>query len=211
MEWEEGDAEFLAQRYEAGQFEIRPRSRVGLGEVCFEVRSRDGEGNVQRRLVEAKVWCVCEMAIAQRTINAGETIGAKDITITAMQVTDLREAGLQDAAAVVGQAARRTLRAQQVIKAGDLMKVLLVRRNDLVEVSAQVGSVSVHRQAIALADGGLGETISVRDKDNRIVIQGQITGPGTVAVRESETSPTTADEPCFAGEDARLSLKGIPR
>ncbi|MBN2212021.1 MAG: flagellar basal body P-ring formation protein FlgA [Sedimentisphaerales bacterium] len=204
VEWDEGDKDYLAQACEADQFEIRPRGRVGLGEICFEVRSKDPEGKEQRRLVEGKVWCMCEMVTAQRTINAGKTISAKDVTVTAQKVMDLREVGLQDAAAVVGQAARRTIRAQQVIGATDLMKVLLVRRNDTVEVSTRIGAVSVHRQATALGDGGLGETISVRDTDNHIVIQGKVAGPGAVVVDENvKVAPLIdADKRCA---DQKLS------
>src|SRR3546814_19816063 len=64
---------------------------------------------------------------------------------------------------VVGQQARRNLKANDVLHPGMVEAARLVKRGDLVVVSAEDGRVAVRSQGIALQEGAEGASGQVRN------------------------------------------------
>jgi flagella basal body P-ring formation protein FlgA len=65
----------------------------------------------------------------------------------------------------------------------DLAPRSLVRKGELIEVAAVDGPISVCMKAVALQNGAVGETISVRNPDSKKEISAQVVGEKRVVVR----------------------------
>ena len=187
IEWESGDADILAQSAGEDRFSIKPRCSLGLGQVRFDVLDTGLQtpeitsNGLKRRAVrpiriKGDVRYQCVSVSAARNLFPGDVITDDDIILTPRQVSSLNDLGIEDKQVVLGQEASRRIRAGQLILPTMLRKLLLVRRKDDVEVSSQVGLVKIILQGKALGDGGLGDTISVRNETNGNVIRGKVTG-----------------------------------
>ena len=58
----------------------------------------------------------------------------------------------------------------------------LVRRGELVTVTARTGGIEIRTQGKAMRDGVQGERIPVENASSRRVVEGQVTGRGQVEV-----------------------------
>jgi len=83
---------------------------------------------------------------------------------------------------VVGQSARRPLRAGEVLRDNDLRAPLLVNRNGLVTIVLRAGGMSLSAQGRALDDGARGDTVRVLNVQSKRTIEAQVIGPDAVAV-----------------------------
>lgn len=83
---------------------------------------------------------------------------------------------------VIGQQAKRNLRADKTVIAGQLSPPLMVKKGDALVLTAQSGSLMVKIPAIALMDGKQGQQISVRNRQSKRVVDARVTGPGRVSV-----------------------------
>ena len=193
IEWRCRDAQLLQNPIDPRRVKITPRAPVGLGRVRFRVEFHQ-HPNIQKQKqpsprpsssltethVTGDVHYLCESWVAARPLRAGQMITPPDLQLQTRRVTSFSDVGLTRADRVVGLEAARSIRAQQVIETAMIRKIQLIQRKDQVEVSAHVGSVQLRFQGQALADGGLGDLISVRNETNGNVIQGRVTAPGRV-------------------------------
>jgi len=116
-----------------------------------------------------------------RPVERGELIAASDLT-TLRRPRAESGAAVTDAKAVIGLAARHSLRPGQPLAAGDLMKPEIVARNDTVTIVYQVPGVTLTLRGQAKDAGALGDTISVVNVESKRVVQAVISGPDRVAV-----------------------------
>ena len=87
-----------------------------------------------------------------------------------------------DPDAVVGLAARRTLRAGAAVAARDVAAPQVVKPNEIVTLTFDEGGITLTLQAKALSGGGVGETISAQNVTSRKTIQAVVSGPGQALV-----------------------------
>lgn len=116
-----------------------------------------------------------------RPIERGELIQASDLTTIRRPRVD-GGSGLTDANAVIGLAARHSLRPGQALATADLMKPEIVGRNDTVTIVYQVPGVTLTLRGQAKDAGALGDTISVINVESKHVVQAVISGPDRVSV-----------------------------
>ena len=75
---------------------------------------------------------------------------------------------------IAGKVTKRPLVMGQIINPHLIKAEVLVPRNALVEVSAQIGGILVTSQGIALENGAFGEYIRVRNKRSKRVIEARV-------------------------------------
>ena len=73
--------------------------------------------------------------------------------------------------------------ADQILSRTDLTPRRIVRRGKVVDVVVNEGGINITMKAMALADGGVGETIVVRNIDSKKDFQAQVVGSNTVQVK----------------------------
>ena len=73
--------------------------------------------------------------------------------------------------------------ADQILSRSDITPRRIVRRGKLVDVVVNEGGINITMKGMALADGGVGETIGIRNVDSKKDFQAQVVGSNTVQVK----------------------------
>jgi len=118
-----------------------------------------------------------------RNIAAGDVVQPQDLIWAKVAVAPADAA--MDPDAVVGLAARRTLRAGAAVAGRDVAAPQVVKANEIVTLTFDEGGITVTLQAKALLGGGVGETISAQNVTSRKTIQAVVSGPGQALVGPS--------------------------
>ncbi|MBN2376820.1 MAG: flagellar basal body P-ring formation protein FlgA [Sedimentisphaerales bacterium] len=199
VEWQCGKREFLQLPAEENRFEIKPRSTATLGNVRFEVvdlnstEAKVVDGSTAEKkssiCVQGTVQLMCESLVSARSLTPGEVITEDDVKITPRRVTSYRDIGFTNLESVIGYEVARHIPEHAVISADMIRKLRVIKRNDPVEVISRVGQISVTVRGEALADGCLNEIVPVRFGPNKTIVRARVTGPGQLAVIESENQP----------------------
>ena len=130
-------------------------------------------------------------------IEHGEVLKASDLTIVKRPKSE--GPVITDPRAAAGLAARHQLHPGQPLHDADLMKPVLVQRNDNVTIVYEAPGVTLTLRGQAQDAGALGDTISVQNVQSKQLVQGVVTGPGRVTItatpaRLVETEPPPASE-----------------
>lgn len=118
-------------------------------------------------------------------IERGEVLQASDLTV--LRRPKAQSGGLADTKGAVGLAARRQLRPGQAIQVADLMKPIVVQRNDTVTLVYEAPGLVLTLRGQAQEAGALGDTINVLNQQTKRVVQGVVSGPGRVMVANATT------------------------
>ncbi len=168
----------------AGSWEIAILEYPTLPAASMLVRARllaDGDllGD-QTFLVRASLWR--EVWISRQPLTMGATF---DPTVLDVRRVDLlRERDALPAA--VGDKSyifSRALPAGRTLTWRDLARRPLVRKGELVEVSASDGLLSVSMKALAMENGAQGDVVTVRNPDSRKDFAAQVVDENRVQVR----------------------------
>ena len=124
--------------------------------------------------VQALTWA--------RNVGAGEIVQASDLIWADVQAHLAPQDAPADVDAVVGQAARRPLRAGAVVARRDLSSPQVIKRDELVTVSFNMDGVSLSLQGKAMSAAAVGEPVSILNPQSKKTIVAVATGPGQAVV-----------------------------
>jgi flagella basal body P-ring formation protein FlgA len=110
-------------------------------------------------------------------------ISERDLVWREVPASDLRRSEIREMAEIVGQAARRRLRADDTLSTSDIEAPVLVERNNQVVLRLQTAQMSLSVKGRALADGAEGETVRVLNSASKRTIEGVVRADGSVAVQ----------------------------
>lgn len=133
-----------------------------------------------------------EAMVPIRGIARGEVIKASDVAIERRPKTEFSTEPPALVSEVIGQAARRIVRAGQPLRNADLMKPELVVKNDTVTLHYEVPGIVLTMRGKALDSGAEGDIVSVLNVNSKRTIQGIVTGPGRVTVMAPNTARLAA-------------------
>lgn len=105
------------------------------------------------------VVCKKPVAVAVRTMSAGDVVNENDVSWDSMDVASLSAKSLPDAATLAASELLRGVSASEVISMSDIKLRPLVRRNTQVELLVHHRQMQISVTAIALADAGMNEII----------------------------------------------------
>jgi flagellar basal body P-ring formation protein FlgA len=148
-------------------------------------------GNAPRRALRFTGTAVemADAAVLTRAVNRGEVVKASDIAIERRPKTELRSDKASTVRDPAGMAARRPLRAGEVLRATDLMKPDVVQRNEMVTLVYEVPGLMLTVRGKALDSGAQGDTISVLNVQSKRTVQGVVSGPGQVTIAAAAVRP----------------------
>jgi flagella basal body P-ring formation protein FlgA len=121
-----------------------------------------------------------EVLTYARSLSAGEIVQPADV-IWAKAAAAPSDAP-SDAEAVIGQAAKRPLRAGAAVQAHDIGSAQVIKPGDVVTVSYEFEGVSLALQGKAMGSAGVGEMLAVQNTVSKKVVQTLVTGPGQAVV-----------------------------
>jgi flagellar basal body P-ring formation protein FlgA len=165
-----GDLQVVALAYDprSGRFDVTldlPSSRVLQGSPA--------------RFIGSAIQTV-EAVTVSRPIESGAVLQAADLTV--LRRPKAQATGLLDMNGAVGLSARHPLRPGQPLTTADVMKPVVVARNDTVTLIYEVPGLTLTLRGQAQDPGAVGDTIGVLNTQTKRVVQGVVTGPGRVTV-----------------------------
>jgi flagella basal body P-ring formation protein FlgA len=156
-----------------------PRSR----RFTAVVSAPANDPTAPRLPVSGKLFKMVEVPVLNRNRQADEVIRSSDIKWMKMPNDQVRRDMILDASGLVGMAPKRSLRSDQPITSNDIRKPVLVEKNDPVTMVLQTPTMTLTLKGKAMQDGSVGETVRVTNLQSKTVIEGVVTGPGTVLVQ----------------------------
>lgn len=115
-----------------------------------------------------------------RSITAGEVVQPADLVWSKAAAAPSDTPSDPDL--VIGQAAKRPLRAGAVVLARDVGVAQIVKPGEIVTVTYDNDGITLSLQGKAMTAGGVGETIGVQNASSKKIIQAVVTGPGEAMV-----------------------------
>jgi len=135
-----------------------------------------------------------EAAIATRALGRGDVIKQGDVIIERRPRGEFSAEQPARAGAVIGLAARGSVRAGQALRNADLMKPEVVKKNEMVLLHYEVPGIVLTMRGQALESGTEGDLVNVLNIQSKRTIQGVITGTGRVTIPSSPTARVAASD-----------------
>jgi flagella basal body P-ring formation protein FlgA len=166
--------------------------RTGRFDIAFELPG----SAMSRRLPLRFTGTAREMtqvATLTRSLRQGETIKGSDVTIDRRPKNEAGLDGMSPEQAI-GMATRVAMRAGQAVRGNDLMKPLVVQRNEPVSILYEIPGIVLTVRGKAVEAGAVGDMINVLNVQSNRTVQATVTGPGRVSLT-SATPLVAAAQP----------------
>ena len=123
-----------------------------------------------------------EVLTYARDFTAGEIVEAEDIVWAAPSGFGSPLDAPRGARAVIGQAARRPLRAGTAVSLADLSAPKVIKKDEMVQVAYAAGGIKLVLQGKALTGAAVGEVVDILNPASKKTIQAVATGPDEAVV-----------------------------
>jgi len=150
-----------------------------------------GRGMVGVRCNGSKPWKIYvpisvavlnDVVVSSHPVVRGQAVQAGDLTVREVDTSRLRKAYFTRVEDVVGLRSKRDIPAGTALHAGLLQRAKLIKRGSHVEIIANLDGLRVTMRGEAMADGGRGDRIRVKNIDSGRVVTGTVTGSGVIEV-----------------------------
>jgi flagella basal body P-ring formation protein FlgA len=131
-----------------------------------------------------------EVLTYTRSLNAGEIVQPTDLTW--IKVAAVPADSPSDAEAVIGQAAKRPLRAGAVVLTRDVGAATVIKPGDMVTVTFETDGILLSLEGKAMGAAGVGEALAVLNTQSKKTVQTMVTGPGQAVVGPAAQDIKTA-------------------
>ena len=142
----------------------------------------------QHQRVGGRVVYQETIVVPSRGMAIGDVFAQSDVTTIKLPRERVASDAIADAAQLIGKAARRVLRAREIVRAGDVAQPLVVHKGDLVSIELDTAAMQLSAQGKALDDGAMGAAIRVSNTQSNRIIDATVAGPNQVVVA-SGTAP----------------------
>ena len=170
---------------------VDPRS--GRFDVSFELPGSAAARRLPLRIT-GTVSETVEAAMLIRAVARGDVIAAADFVVERRRKAEFINGAIA-ADQAVGLAAKRPLRPGELLRATDLAKPEVVRRNQSVTIVYQVPGITLTVRGKALEAGAVGDLINVANVQSNRTVQATIEGPGRVAIAAAVRPIAVASAP----------------
>ncbi len=158
----------------------------------FQARIVDTASGRQRAwgLVSGQLVQMKQVPVMRSNLAPGDVVSRADIAFVAMPGDRLGGNTIMEAEQILGQAARRGLRAGAPIRINDLQPPVMVKKNSLVLLRFDTAYMQLSTQGRALDSGAAGDVVRVMNLRSKVIVQGTVAGDGLVRI-----TPATLDQP----------------
>lgn len=122
------------------------------------------------------------VVVSRRPLVRGQSVRAEDLALDEVDTSNLHRAYFTRVEDVVGLRSKRAVGSGTTLHAGLLQRARLVRRGGQVEIVAITDGLHVSMRGKALADGGRGDRVQVKNLNSGRVVTGTVAGSGVVHV-----------------------------
>ena len=161
--------------------DVIPANPRILGSHRFTLIFRVDGRVVKNMVVGGELRAVAKVAVAALDLPRGSVLSADDLQLAPLDLTTLRSPclSLKD---LLGKRLKRSVRMGTAIDRSIVEFPPLVKRGDVVTITAQKGALAVTATGVAGRDGREGEVIPVRNTNSGRKILCKVTAPDNVQV-----------------------------
>jgi flagellar basal body P-ring formation protein FlgA len=134
------------------------------------------------RLVAGSVHETVQLPMLARAIAPGDVIQLHDLDWMAVRIDRVSANAVTDPKQLVGFTARRPLRANQMLRASDIMMAPAIHRGTMVTLMVQTENMTLTVQGRALEDAAIGQPIRVVNTSSNKPLTGVVKDPTTVTI-----------------------------
>lgn len=154
---------------------------VARGPVTVQVDIEVDGSLVRSSQVGFELRTKGSFAVLAADIPRGTELSHDHVRFVEIDTTDVNVARI-DPDLVVGQLARRDLKAGTPLRLTDYVAEALVKRGDHVRLVFKRGGLELETRGIAKGTASLGETVRIENADSKRPLVGTVAGPGIVVV-----------------------------
>jgi flagella basal body P-ring formation protein FlgA len=122
------------------------------------------------------------VAVLTRPLDRGEVIQEADVAVERRDRRTIGEGTVTDPLELVGLATRRPLREGDVVRPDHVEPPRVVRRGQLVTMVYESPGLALTARGRALADGAVGDAVSVINEQSRRTVDATVIGPDKVRI-----------------------------
>lgn len=152
------------------------------GRVAITVSLYVGQQLVKRGVVSPYVTMSDRVVVAKRALARGHVVTPEDLAYADRDRAASPGDVARNAELVVGQRARRSLAADQVLREGDFERVPVVERGDRVTLVLKHGPLVIQTLGKAQETGAAGDWIRVVNVESKREVSGRVDPEGRVHV-----------------------------
>ena len=123
-----------------------------------------------------------QVVVAARPIPRGQVITEEDVRVAERDLGTLHRGYLTDPAQAIGQRAERDLPGDEALSPANLGKPSVIKRGAEITIVAADERLDVRVGGVALASGGIGDRIRVRNASSKRELDAVVVGEGIVQV-----------------------------
>jgi flagella basal body P-ring formation protein FlgA len=143
----------------------------------------EGGELVKTETLNGRFTAMIEVPVLSRRVFSGDVIRAQDLTVARIESHRLRQNVVQDAKQLIGQSARRVLRAGKPIAQHEIEAPNVIHKGDLISLRYSTANIDIQTIAEALQDGAFGKSISVRNTDSGQVLRATVASEGIADIQ----------------------------
>ena len=123
-----------------------------------------------------------EALVYTRDLATGDVVQPEDLAWSKSPAAGIPLDSPRDSRSVIGQAAKRALRAGMGVSQNDVATPMVIKRDDLVAVSYESDGIKLVLQGKAMGAASAGQNVDIVNPGSKKVIQAVATGPGAAVV-----------------------------
>jgi len=158
-------------------FVLQPESGRFNATIAIDVGGDDRTLVVVGRALETM-----SVPVLNRPIDRRDVIHASDVTAVRIDKRRVPGSAVIDTSDLIDMAAKRPLRAGEIIATADIEPPRIILRGDIVTLQYSRPGLTLSARGRALGDGAKGDLVSVLNEQSKRTIQGVVTRAGTVEV-----------------------------
>lgn len=174
-----------------------------LDAQSFQLTALLPDGTQQRIELACQVSRLPKALALKQNLPRGQVIRAADLTWVDIERI---EDHLVDPKQVVGTETQRSLRAEVPIRRDDVRQLPLIRRGEVVSVTAQIGSIAVRRYCRSLEEGSLDQFVTLVPVDGKERITARVSGLREAEIVLQGDRPREQKESVSSNSEPKLIL-----
>ena len=172
-----------------GKLELTPELTGAIrynGPTTVNVAVRTDGRSFVKVPVQFEVRRYLEVVVASGNLNAGDLLSEQSLRLERMDAGKIPAGYLTELNKAVGLQVRYALPPGSIISEKSLMRPILVKRGEIVRITARVGEIEVVANGIAFSQGASGDLVKVQNTVTKKILTGRVQEDKSVLVIDQQ-------------------------
>lgn len=132
--------------------------------------------------VPVKVSRFIEVLVYASPLQRNDIIKESDVKLAKMNVSRLNSSYTQNTKNVIGKVMQQNTMPDNIVLTSHYKNPLMVKRGEEIILLSKSQAIEVRMKGTALAQGSMGDKISVKNTKSKRIVNGIVIGPGLISV-----------------------------